>query len=92
MGSREEGEKQMNLYRKLECTCGDSYFLHEEFDRCQQGGCACTSYDPAGHNPELENVLCPNCKLVYLQRSNKQYICFACQHTMTEAQVFVIVG
>lgn len=82
------------MYKKLDCTCGHEYMQHEynkgySLDSCW---CACIHYDPAGHNPELENVLCPRCRLVRLERVDRHYICIACQYVMLESQVLELVG
>ena len=86
----------MNMYKKLDCECGHGYDCHifewgpEGF--CGKGLCHCNKYDPAGHNPELENVLCPRCRLVRLERVDRHYICIACQYVMLESQVLELVG
>ena len=92
----------MNMYKKLNCECGHSYDDHSEYaqnpciHKPMAGeyplGCFCTKYDPAGHNPELENVLCPRCRLVRLERIDRHYICIACQYVMLESQVLELVG
>jgi hypothetical protein len=93
----------MNMYRKLDCTCGHTYMDHSRYsedDPCLHDpmageyplGCFCIKYDPAGHNPELENVLCPRCRLVRLEKVDLTYRCIACQYVMLESQVLEIVG
>jgi hypothetical protein len=81
------------MYKKLDCTCKHSYDSHlrrEEPLECEE--CFCTWYDPAGHNPELENVLCPRCSLVRLEKTDRTYWCYACQYVMFEWQVRELVG
>jgi len=86
----------MTLYRKLDCECTHSHSVHHDDangSQCQELGCACTAYDPAGHNPEIENVLCPRCRLARLEKpAEKTYMCPQCQYVMLESQVFEIVG
>ena len=84
----------MNMYRKLDCTCGHEHSQHiycrgYGLDACW---CSCNHYDAAGHNPELENVLCPRCRLVRLEKVERHYICIACQYVMLESQVLELVG
>lgn len=78
----------MNLYKKLPCTCGHEFNSH--IPGCR--ACFCATYDAAGHNPELENILCPSCKLIHLEKVDKHYVCLSCQFNMTEAQVWELVG
>lgn len=80
------------MYKKLDCECGHPYNDHV-------GGCAliclecvCMQYDPAGNNPELENILCPQCRLVRMERTDETYWCCACQYIMLERQVKEICG
>lgn len=90
------------MYKKLDCECKHQYMEHSiggEIEPCiakmdkHPFVCVCTNYDPAGHNPELENVLCPRCRLARLEKpSDKTYICPACQYVMLESQVLEIVG
>ena len=88
----------MNMYRKLDCTCGHSYVSHfigwniDGLMGCGIQKCVCKEYDAAGHNPELENVLCPRCRLVRLEKVERHYICIACQYVMLESQVLELVG
>lgn len=94
----------MSLYKKLDCTCGHEYKLHLNSDGKECSCLAiditkndyyadkCHKYNPAGHNPELENILCPNCKLIHLEKIDKHYICLSCQFDITEAQVWELVG
>ena len=92
MGSSKEGKEIMSLYKKLACTCSHA----EDRHRCGPTNvcldCLCFEYDAAGHNPDLENVLCPNCKLVHLEKVDKNYVCLVCQHILSEVQVLVLVG
>lgn len=82
----------MNLYRKLDCVCGHAYAYHDR-GYCEDLKDGCNQYDPAGHNPEIENVLCPRCRLARLEKfDDRTYICFACQYVMLESQVLRIVG
>lgn len=89
----------MILYKKLPCVCGHEYNGHstnsgvciyktEKYPFI----CLCTKYDPAGHNPELENVLCPGCKLTHLELFEKNYICLLCNCVLSEARVLEMVG
>jgi len=87
----------MSMYKKLDCTCGHEYARHElawgsKAELCVQGLCLCLEYDPAGHNPELENILCPRCRLVRLEKTDRHYICVACSYVMLESQVLEITG
>lgn len=82
----------MSLYKKLDCTCGHGYDCHIDSLYCGKGICNCKMYDPVGHNPELENVLCPKCKLTHLEKLNAQYICVLCYHVMSESQIWELVG
>lgn len=93
MGSSEEGKRRIDMYRKLDCECGHGYDCHIDEKFCGKGICDCKAYDPAGHNPELENVLCPRCRLARLEKpSEKTYMCPACQYVMLESQVLRLVG
>ena len=77
------------MYRKLDCECKHAFENH--VTACNT--CFCQAYDPAGHNPELENVLCPQCRLARLEKPfDKTYICPQCQYVMLESQVLEIVG
>jgi hypothetical protein len=82
----------VSLYKKLPCVCKHA----EEQHRCGPTNiclnCLCFGYDAAGHNPDLENVLCPSCKLVHLEKIDKFYICISCNHTMSEKAVWELVG
>lgn len=87
----------MSLYKKVNCTCGHEYARHTfniygdnpEEDGCD---CSCLKYEAAGHNPELENVLCPDCHLVDLIRRKKLYVCVACGYSLPEKEVLRMVG
>lgn len=82
----------MNLYKKLACLCSHA----EDRHRCGPTNicldCTCFGYDPAGHNPELENVICPQCKLTHLEKLGTQYICVLCHLVLSQAKVWEIVG
>ena len=85
----------MTMYKKLDCECGHGYNAHNLADYkwgplCSE--CLCNKYDPAGHNPELENVLCPKCRLVRLEKIDRTYRCIACQYVMLESQILEITG
>ena len=84
----------MSMYKKLNCICKHSEDSHRllngSYDHCLE--CPCQMYDPAGHNPELENILCPRCRLVRLEKIERHYICIACQYVMLESQVLELVG
>lgn len=82
----------MSLYKKLYCICGHGFDCHIDSLFCGKGICGCKMYNPAGHNPELENILCPNCKLIHMEKVDKHYICLSCQFDITEAQVWELVG
>lgn len=78
----------MTLYKKLPCVCGHYFSSH--ITACR--ACFCEAYDAAGHNPELENIICPHCKLVRLELLDNNYICPICQLILSEAQVLEIIG
>jgi len=84
------------MYRKLDCTCGHGYDCHISdmgpSDFCGKGLCTCRAYDPAGHNPELENVLCPRCRKCRLEKTDRTYWCYSCQYVMLESQVLELMG
>jgi hypothetical protein len=80
------------MYKKLDCTCEHDYSRHIGGEDKVCLSCACAQYDPAGHNPELENVLCPRCRLVRLEKVDRHYVCIACQYVMLESQVLEMVG
>lgn len=90
----------MTMYKKLDCVCSHRYSDHSEYAQRPCIGkiekypyvCLCYSYDPVGHNPELENVLCPRCSLVRLEKIDRHYICIACSYVMLESQVLEITG
>jgi hypothetical protein len=102
MGFKEKGKGIMIMYRKLDCICGHPYGFHSDYSVVRLPCihkidkypfvCLCINYDPAGHNPELENVLCPRCRLVRLEKVDRHYICIACQYVMLESQVLELVG
>lgn len=75
--------------KKLDCTCTHTLFDHVL--GCQV--CSCEVYDPAGHNPELENILCSRCRLVRMERSDDGiYYCPVCSFILFEKQVLELVG
>lgn len=78
----------MILYKKLSCVCSHEFSSH--IPGCRV--CLCKQYDANGHNPELENVVCPECKLTHLERVDNHYICVVCQCTLSEATVLEMVG
>lgn len=82
----------MTMYKKLDCICNHDYSKHIGGDNKLCLSCLCSQYDPAGHNPELENVLCPRCSLVRLEKTDRLYWCYACQYVMLERQVLELVG
>ena len=84
----------MNMYKKLDCICGHDYDSHFTgyLKICGIPKCKCEAYDAAGHNPELENVLCPRCRLARLEKTERTYWCYACQYVMLESQVLELVG
>ena len=90
----------MNMYRKLNCVCTHTYEDHSEYAQspCERKTekypyvCTCYSYDPAGHNPELENILCPKCRALRMEKTDRIYICPACQYVLLESQVLEITG
>lgn len=88
MGSSAKGKEIMSLYRKVTCICFHAYEDHPM--GCNF--CLCNGYNPAGHNPDLENVLCPMCRLVHLEKTDDTYVCISCGHVMTEKQVLELVG
>ena len=72
MGSCKQRKESMN--KKVNCTCGHTYEQHPLP--------TCLAYDPAGHNPDVVNVLCPHCGLVRLEPFAQKYVCVACQCIM----------
>jgi hypothetical protein len=81
------------MYKKLDCECKHTFEEHnnDTFDaRCN--GCECGDYDPAGHNPELENIICPQCSLTRMEKTDALYYCMACSFTLFERQVLEMVG
>jgi hypothetical protein len=80
------------MYKKLDCVCKHSAQAHQLLNRTHCLECACEMYDPAGHNPELENILCPRCRLIRLEKVERHYICIACSYVMLESQVLEMVG
>lgn len=79
----------MSLTKKVTCECKHDFINHGP--DCAR--CLCNTYDPAGHNPELENVLCPRCRLARLEKfEDRTYICVACRYVMLESQVLEMVG
>lgn len=81
------------MYRKLDCECKHSHDSHLRRDTFECEQCSCSAYDPAGHNPEIENVLCPRCRLARLEKpAEKTYMCPQCQYVMLESQVLELVG
>ncbi|MGH7974890.1 MAG: hypothetical protein ACREBR_05145 [bacterium] len=78
----------MSLYRKLDCLCSHEFYSHKP--TC--GLCSCPDYEANGHNPELENIVCPRCSLTRLEKVDDLYICVACSKTLTERQVWGLVG
>lgn len=83
------------MYKKLDCICGHEHFQHMycrgyALDACW---CSCNHYDPAGHNPELENVLCPACRKVRMEKSKDSiYYCVICSFTLFDWQIKELVG
>lgn len=70
--------------RKVDCECKHTYENHTT--NCNS--CICTEYDPAGHNPELYNILCPQCRKVRLEKAYaRTYECPVCHYIMFERQV-----
>ena len=83
------------MYRKLDCVCSHPNASHwdDGSTACRAQNCSCMAYDAAGHNPEIENVLCPQCRLARLEKPfEKTYMCPACQYVMFESQVLELVG
>jgi hypothetical protein len=88
------------MYKKLDCVCGHGYINHSEYSQrpCVAKVdkypfvCTCYNYDPAGHNPELENILCPQCRLLRMEKKEDIYYCLACNFTLFERQVLEITG
>ncbi len=75
-------------YKKLDCECRHSFDRH--IPKCNT--CFCETYDPAGHNPELINILCPRCKLLRLEKFDRRtYHCIACQYIMLESQILKLI-
>jgi predicted DNA-binding helix-hairpin-helix protein len=84
----------MNMYKKLDCECKHDYRSHLTIAGRETSciECYCSEYDPVGHNPELENILCPRCRLLRLEKADRIYVCYACQYVMLESQVLELVG
>lgn len=81
------------MHRKLDCECTHSYDSHLRRDVLECEECPCTAYDPAGHNPELENILCPRCRKVRLEKPYpRTYMCQICNYVMFEKQVLEALG
>jgi len=81
------------MYRKLDCECKHAYDSHLRRDTFECEECPCTFYDPAGHNPELENILCPQCRKVRLEKADSRtYECPICHYIMFERQVRDALG
>lgn len=78
----------MNLHKKLPCVCGHEYASH--ITKCKV--CFCEVYDANGHNPDIENVLCPECKLTHLEKIDNLYVCLLCHCYLSEAQIWELVG
>ena len=81
----------MTIYKKLDCVCGHAFAYHDR-GYCEDLLDGCNKYDPAGHNPELENVLCPRCRKIRLEKVDRHYICIACSYVMLEYQVMEMTG
>jgi hypothetical protein len=82
-------------YRKLDCECKHTHEDHSTTDDqvCAVAQCPCTAYDPAGHNPELYNILCPQCRKVRLEKADaRTYECPVCHYIMFEKQVEAALG
>lgn len=92
----------MTMYKKLDCTCGHDWLTHSSYVKngpCYSKEvkfplpiCPCTNYDPAGHNPELENILCPKCRALRMEKADRIYMCPACQYILLESQILEITG
>ncbi len=81
------------MYRKLDCECKHEFAEHPDQAECTFEGCLCQCYDPAGHNPELINVLCPQCRLVRLEKAAaRTYECPVCHYIMFERQILELLG
>lgn len=83
------------MYRKLDCECKHTHDEHSTTDAqvCTVALCPCTVYDPAGHNPELYNILCPRCRKVRLEKAYaRTYACPVCTYIMFEKQVKEALG
>lgn len=92
----------MTIYKKLDCVCGHDWLTHSSYVKngpCYSKEiefplpvCPCTSYDPAGCNPELERIMCPQCRLTNMEKKDTLYYCVACSFTLFERQVLEITG
>lgn len=90
------------LLEKVDCVCGHGYDIHSSYSEnkpcCSKEieapfpVCPCTEYDPAGHNPELINVMCPACRLSLMDKGDRFYFCYGCGHTLFDKQVEEITG
>jgi hypothetical protein len=91
------------MRKKLDCVCGHEYGDHSGAS-CEASPCVfktetypyvclCSAYDPNGKNPELENILCPRCRKVRLEKPyHKTYVCPVCSYVMLERQVMELLG
>ncbi len=86
----------MKFYRMLDCECKHTHAEHQDDTngaQCTSAGCTCAAYDPAGHNPELINVLCPQCRKVRLEKAAaRTYECPVCHYIMFEKQILELLG
>jgi len=78
----------------LDCECKHTHEEHStDAQVCTASGCPCTVYDPAGHNPELINILCPQCRKVRLEKAAaRTYECPFCHYIMFEKQIKEVLG
>jgi hypothetical protein len=83
----------MILYKKLPCVCGHTEGQHKCGPTSVCLDCHCFEYDPAGHNPELENLMCTRCGLARFEKPIANlYVCPQCGYAVSEAVVLRIVG
>lgn len=68
----------------VDCVCGHNVDAHRIFI-CAT--CNCLKYDPAGHNAEIVNLLCPSCRKSNMEKGFDTYFCYACNYTIPEDRI-----
>lgn len=74
------------MSQQVDCMCGHDVEAHRIFI-CAV--CNCKKYDPAGHNPDLINIVCPACHMVRMEREQQFgiYFCVACNYVIPEDRI-----